>query len=159
MYILVCVAFIEIFNVLEIKDVCTEILGSRLVSVIILCSSALKYFFVERFLSYSYFYLQLDQLQVVQFKEVIVYMLQADVSSIALVLTWAFKKMTKVEHRIWHPELMMLFLSILCCWLKCTEYNQDQLKNLKSLTFFPFICTKIKCKFYKTVYFCLFFFN
>lgn len=57
MYILVCVAFTEIFNVLEIKDVCTEILGSRLINVIILCSSALKYFFVESFLSYGCFYL------------------------------------------------------------------------------------------------------
>lgn len=55
MYILVRVAFIEIFNVLEIKDICTEILVSRLVSVIILCSSALKYFFVESFLSYRVF--------------------------------------------------------------------------------------------------------
>lgn len=36
MYILVCVAFIEIFNVLEIKDACT--LVSRLLSVTMLCS-------------------------------------------------------------------------------------------------------------------------
>lgn len=57
MYILVCVAFIEIFNVLEIKDACTEILGSRLISITVLYSCALKYFFVESFLSYSYFYL------------------------------------------------------------------------------------------------------
>lgn len=57
MYILVCVAFIEIFNVLEIKDACTEILGSRLTSVTVLCSCALKYFFAESFLSYSYSYL------------------------------------------------------------------------------------------------------
>jgi len=57
MYILVCVNFVGIFNVLEIKDVCTEILVSRPVGVIILCSSALKYFFVDSFPSYNYFYL------------------------------------------------------------------------------------------------------
>lgn len=39
MYILVCVAFIEIFNVLEIKDVFTEIIVSGLTSVTVLCSS------------------------------------------------------------------------------------------------------------------------
>lgn len=39
MYILVCVAFIEIFNILEIKDACMEILVSRLISVTVLCSS------------------------------------------------------------------------------------------------------------------------
>lgn len=51
MYILDCVAFIEILSVIEIKDVCTGILGSKLISVIILCNSALKYFFVETFLT------------------------------------------------------------------------------------------------------------
>lgn len=39
MYILVCVAFIEIFNVLEIKDACTQIIVSGLTSVTVLCSS------------------------------------------------------------------------------------------------------------------------
>lgn len=39
MYILVCVAFTEIFNVLEIKDACTEILVFRIISVTILCIS------------------------------------------------------------------------------------------------------------------------
>lgn len=48
MYILVCVALIEIFNVLEIKDVCAEILLFRFISVIILCGSALKYFIYKK---------------------------------------------------------------------------------------------------------------
>lgn len=44
MYILVYVVFIEIFNVLETKETCIEILVSTLISVTILCSCALKYF-------------------------------------------------------------------------------------------------------------------
>lgn len=56
MYILVCIGLTEIFKVLEIKDVHAEILVFRLISVIILCGSALKYLFVKN-LSYSYFYL------------------------------------------------------------------------------------------------------
>lgn len=44
MYISVCVAFVEIFNVLKSEEAYTESLGSSLISVTILCSSALKCF-------------------------------------------------------------------------------------------------------------------
>lgn len=44
MYILVCVAFTEIFNVLKSEEAYTESLGFSLISITVLCSSALKCF-------------------------------------------------------------------------------------------------------------------